>query len=220
MSADGLRSVQQRIDHAARAAGRAPESVGLIAVSKTFPAERLQEIAATGHRRFGENRVQEALEKQTQLDGIEWHLIGPLQRNKARHVVGRFALLHGVDNERLIDELQRRADAAQLRQPILIQVQLGGEATKSGVDPRQLSSLVDHALTCSALELRGLMTIPPMHEPRRWFAQLRELAEEQRARTGLPLPELSMGMSGDYEQAIAEGATLVRVGRAIFGERT
>ena len=219
MSADGLRTVQQRIAAAAQAAGRPADDVRLIAVSKTFPVERIREIAAAGQRLFGENKVQEALAKQDELDNIEWHLIGPLQRNKARQVVGRFALLHGVDSIRLVDELQRRAANADLRQPILLQVRLGGEETKSGVDAEELSTLVDHVLDCPALELRGLMTIPSREEPQRWFAQLRELAEKERTRSGLALPELSMGMSGDYELAIAEGATLVRVGRAIFGER-
>ena len=219
MSADGLRTVQQRIAAAAQAAGRPADDVRLIAVSKTFPVERIREIAAAGQRLFGENKVQEALAKQDELDNIEWHLIGPLQRNKARQVVGRFALLHGVDSIRLVDELQRRAANADVRQPILLQVRLGGEETKSGVDAEELSTLVDHVLDCPALELRGLMTIPSREEPQRWFAQLRELAEKERTRSGLALPELSMGMSGDYELAIAEGATLVRVGRAIFGER-
>jgi len=225
----GLADVQGRVDAALSRARRPQGAARLIAVSKTHPGSRVIEACQAGQLRFGENRVQEALAKQVEVEAasevpVEWHLIGPLQRNKAKQVVGRFELLHGVDSVRLIDELNLRSAARALTQPLLLQVRLGGESTKSGVEPAALPALVDHLLRCEHLELRGLMTIPPPvavgSDARRWFAELRQLAESERERTGAALPELSMGMSGDFEVAIEEGATLVRVGRAIFGERS
>lgn len=215
-----LAAVRERIAAACRDAGREPDAARLIAVSKTHPAATVGEALAAGQRDFGENRVQEALEKIDAVGpGPDWHLIGHLQKNKARHVVGRFALIHGVDDARLAAELDRRAARAALVQPVLVQVRLGGEASKSGVDPAGLAELIDAIDACQSLTLRGLMTIPPPEEPRRWFSELRRLRDKEVARRGRPLDELSMGMSGDFEQAIAEGATLVRVGTAIFGER-
>jgi hypothetical protein len=221
---ESLQAVRARIDAACERAGRAPGTARLVAVSKTQSAQCVRAAIDAGQRLFGENRVQEALAK---IDALapagEWHLIGAVQRNKARHVVGRFALLHGVDNGRLVDELQRRAESAGVVQPILIQVRLGGEDTKSGVDERGLAELVDCAVGAAALDLRGLMTIPPPAEApeanRRWFARLRALRDAEGRRTGRGLPELSMGMSDDFEVAVEEGATLVRVGTAIFGPR-
>ncbi len=180
--------------------------------------------AAAGQTVFGENRVQEALAKQSEVGpGVEWHLIGPLQRNKARHAVGAFALLHGVDNEKLLHEIDRRAAAAGCTQPILLQVRLGDESSKSGVDPQGLPALVDAALELDHVELRGLMSIPPpVDDPetaRPWFARLRRLRDAEAARCGRDLPQLSMGMTGDFEVAVEEGATLVRIGTAIFGPR-
>ena len=151
-----------------------------------------------------------------------WHLIGALQTNKARHAVGAFELIHGVDRDSLAVELDRRAAAGALRQAVLIQVRLGGEESKSGVDERELPSLARRIRELPQLDLRGLMCIPPPvrqpEEGRRWFARLRELRDGLASEVG-SLPELSMGMSHDFEVAIEEGATLVRVGRAIFGER-
>jgi pyridoxal phosphate enzyme (YggS family) len=220
----GLEGVRERIAQACGRSGRDPASVRLVAVSKTFPAERVREQLAHGQRLFGENRVQEALAKIPEVGpGATWHLVGTLQRNKARHVVGVFELIHGVDSLKLAAELDRRAAAAGIRQAILVQLNLAGEATKSGVSDDEMGPLLDGVAEMGHLDLRGLMTIPPRVElaeaSRVWFARLRELGDRAEARLGRPLPELSMGMTDDFEVAVEEGATLVRVGRAIFGER-
>ncbi len=222
--AERLATVQDRIARACERAGRDPAEVRLIAVSKTFDAERVREALAAGQRVFGENRVQEALAKLEQIDGAEWHLIGSLQRNKARHVAGRFHRIHAVDSEALARELDKRSRAAGLRQAVLIQVNQAGEATKAGVSAEELQPLAERVLEPDALELRGLMAIPPPadrpEDNRRWFAGLRELRDRCAAATGRELPELSMGMTGDFEVAIEEGACWIRVGRALFGERS
>ncbi len=222
--AAALAAVRARIEAACARAGRDAAHVRLVAVSKTHPAEAVCRAADAGQTLFGENRVQEGLAKQAAVDRpVEWHLVGALQRNKARHAVGVFALLHGVDDTRLLQEIDRRAAAAGLRQALLLQVRLGGEASKSGVDPADLPSLVDAALDCAAVDLRGLMTIPPPaadpQAARRWFTRLREVRDAEKSRSGAALPELSMGMTGDFEVAVEEGATLVRIGTAIFGPR-
>lgn len=220
----GLEAVLERTGRACRSSGRDPASVRVVAVSKTFPAERVRELLEAGHRLFGENRVQEALSKIPEVGpGAVWHLVGTLQRNKARHAVGVFDLIHGVDSRKLAVELDRRATAAGLRQAILVQLNLSGETTKSGVSEDDLWPLLDEITGLDHLDLRGLMTIPPPapdpEQSRPWFAQLRELRDRAADRLGRPLPELSMGMTDDFEVAVEEGATLVRVGRAIFGER-
>jgi pyridoxal phosphate enzyme (YggS family) len=220
----GLERVRERIGQACHRAGRDPATVRLVAVSKTFPARRVRELLGRGQRLFGENRVQEALAKIPEVGpGATWHLVGTLQRNKARHAVGAFELIHGVDSLKLAAELDRRAAAAGLRQAILVQLNLAGEATKSGVSGDEMGPLLEGVAEMGHLDLRGLMTIPPPVEraeaSRVWFARLRELRDGAEARLGRPLPELSMGMTDDFEVAVEEGATLVRVGRAIFGER-
>ncbi len=222
--AAALAAVRSRIESACSRSGRDPGTVTLVAVSKTQSAAAVAQAADAGHRVFGENRVQEALAKRADVDrDVEWHLVGALQRNKARHVVGAFALLHGIDDSRLLSEIDRRAAAGGIRQSLLLQVRLGDESSKSGVDPAGLSALIDEAVGLDHVELRGLMTIPPpVEQPehaREWFARLRELRDVEAARTGIELPELSMGMTGDFEVAVEEGATLVRVGTAIFGRR-
>lgn len=219
-----LQAVRERIEQACRRVDRDPESVRLVAVSKTFPAERVREFLRFEQRLFGENRVQEALAKIPEVGrGAVWHLIGPLQRNKARHAVGVFELIHGVDNRKLAAELDRRAAAADVRQRILIQLNLADESTKSGVGETELWPLLHEIAEMRHLDLQGLMTIPPQveraEESRPWFVRLRELRERAAERLGRALPELSMGMTDDFEIAVEEGATLVRVGRAIFGER-
>lgn len=213
-----------RLAAACARAGREPGSARLVAVSKTHPPDAVRALFEAGQEVFGENRVQEALAKIDAVgDGPRWHLVGHLQKNKAKHVVGRFELIHGVDGEELARELDRRAARAEVVQPVLVQVRLGGEESKSGVDPGALPALIDALLGCAALDLRGLMTIPPpagrAEDSRRWFARLRELRDAEAARTGRALPELSMGMTDDFEVAAEEGATLVRVGTAIFGAR-
>lgn len=216
--------VRERIDEACSRAGRSPDEVRLVAVSKTFPAERIRELLECGHDLFGESRVQEALVKIPLVGpGARWHMIGHLQRNKARHVVGTFELIHGVDSLELAREIDRRAAARGLVQPVLLQLNLAAEQTKAGLAEAELAPVLDAVAALPALDLRGLMTIPPpapvAEDSRRWFARLRECRDACAGRLGRPLPELSMGMTDDFEVAAEEGATLVRVGRAIFGER-
>jgi len=219
-----LPTVLDRIAAACDRAGRVRDEVSLVAVSKTFPPERVRQAMDCGQFLFGENRVQEAVSKISEVGaGARWHMIGHLQRNKARQAVGLFELIHSVDGLKLAGELDRRAELAGLVQPILVEVNLAGEASKSGANKADLWPLLDGIFSLVHLELRGLMTIPPRvtraEDSRPWFVQLRSLAEEARGRTGSPLPELSMGMTDDYEVAVEEGATLVRIGRAIFGPR-
>jgi PLP dependent protein len=226
--AENLAAVRERIAQAARRAGRAPEDVRLLAVSKTHPAAAVQGAWRAGQRLFGENRVQEALEKMERVGpGPEWHLIGHLQSNKARLVPGRFAAVHSLDSTRLASALQRHAEAAGVSLSVLIQLNWEHEASKSGVaDEAALRRLVEHVrAACPRLVLAGLMTIPPAElgeaETRRVFASMRTLHAGLQAEFALgpAFRELSMGMSHDYEWAIAEGATLVRIGTAIFGAR-
>ena len=219
-----LASVLERIDDACRRASRSPHTVRLVAVSKTMPAERIGRLVAAGHTLLGENRVQEALSKMADVGpDARWHLVGHLQRNKARQAVGRFELIHSVDRLELAQELDRRAAVAGVTQPILVQVNLALEQSKHGVGESELPRLLESIAPLASLALCGLMTIPPpvhrAEESRPWFSRLRELREQAAARIGRSLPELSMGMSDDFEVAVEEGATLVRVGRAIFGER-
>lgn len=205
--------------------GRDPESVRLIAVSKTVPVAGVAEALAAGQNLFGENRVQDALAKmaETGPDAV-WHLVGHLQKNKARHAVGAFALIHGLDDCDLAFELDRRAAARSTVQPVLVQANLSGEPSKSGSGEEGLMPLLATVAGLPHLDLRGLMIIPPpVDDPelsRPWFRRLRELRDRAASLLERPLPELSMGMTDDFEIAIEEGATLVRVGRAIFGERT
>jgi len=197
--------------------------VRIVAVTKTHGPEAVREAVAAGLDAVGENRVQEALAKQELLTDlpVEWHLIGTLQKNKARHAAGRFALIHSIDRADLAVELARRMPPGR-RQPVLIQVNCSGEAQKGGVDPEGLEALVQVVGRLDALELRGLMTLAELAEdPERQrdaFGRLRELRDQCTA-AGAVLPELSMGMSGDYLVAVEEGATMVRLGTLLFGER-
>ena len=197
--------------------------VTIVAVTKTHGPEAILAALAAGLTDIGENRVQEALAKQDVLGPVPvtWHLIGTLQRNKARHAVGRFALIHSVDRLELAGELQRRIPTGS-RQPILVQVNCSGEPQKGGVEPDALPELLGAIAQLDRLELRGLMTMAALtdeaREQRRAFSLLRELRDASE-REGYRLPELSMGMSGDYAVAVEEGATLVRLGTVLFGER-
>jgi MAF protein len=215
-----LAVVRGRIEAAARAAGRSAADVTLVAVSKTQPAEAVRAAMAAGQRAFGENYVQEWRAKADAIGpGPEWHFIGHLQRNKAKLVAQDVALVHGIDQVRTAEALGR---AATGEVPILVEVNVGGEASKSGVAPAELPALLDSLDAISGVRVRGLMAIPPPAGPgeaRRAFERLRALRDAH-ATAGRPLPLLSMGMSGDYEGAIAEGATHVRVGTAIFGARS
>lgn len=198
--------------------------VRIIAVTKTHGPEVVRAAVAAGLTDIGENRVQEALAKQEVLADlpVTWHLIGSLQRNKARHAVGRFALIHSVDRPDLADALARRLPPGQ-RQAVLVEVNTSGEPQKAGVEPGGLAALLAHLAALPALEVRGLMTMAPFTGDetiqRRCFAALRELRERMEA-AGHRLPELSMGMSADYPAAVQEGATMVRLGTVLFGERT
>jgi pyridoxal phosphate enzyme (YggS family) len=225
--ADRLTEVRARIDAAARSAGREPSSVRLIAVSKTFPIESVREAYQAGQRDFGENRVQEALQKIEQSTdlSIRWHLIGHLQTNKARKAGPAFAMIQSVDTVELLERLDRAAEEAGNAPELLIQVDLGGEATKHGAPPAEVPRLFEAAAACRAARVVGLMTLPPVpdtpEDSRRWFTRLRDLRDGW-LHAGVPAPmlrELSMGMSGDFEVAVQEGATMVRVGTAIFGSR-
>jgi PLP dependent protein len=212
---------------AAGAAGRDPSSIRLVAVSKTFPAQAVRDAYAAGQRDFGENRVQEALQKigETADLTIRWHLLGHLQSNKARKAGPAFAMVQSVDSVELIQKLDVAAADAGQAPGLLIQVDLAGEATKFGVVPGEVPRLFEAAAACRAAHVVGLMTLPPVpdtpEDARPYFRRLRALKDEWLA-AGVPasmLRELSMGMSGDFEVAIEEGATIVRVGTAIFGSR-
>ena len=212
---------------AAGTAGRAPSSIRLVAVSKTFPVEAVRAAHAAGQLDFGENRVQEGLQKigETTDLNIRWHLLGHLQTNKARKAGPAFAMVQSVDSVELIQKLDAAAADAGRTPELLIQVDLAGEATKFGTPPGEVPRLFDAAGACRAATVVGLMTLPPVpdtpEDARPYFRRLRELREEWLA-AGVPasmLRELSMGMSGDFEVAIQEGATIVRVGTAIFGSR-
>ena len=197
--------------------------VTIVAVTKTHGPEAVLAAVAAGLTDIGENRVQEALAKQEALGPVPvaWHLIGTLQRNKARHAVGRFALIHSVDRLELAGELQRRIPSGS-RQPILVQVNCSGEPQKGGVEPDALPEMLGAIAQLDRLDPRGLMTMAALtdeaREQRRAFGLLRELRDAAQ-RQGYRLPELSMGMSGDYAVAVEEGATLVRLGTVLFGER-
>jgi len=219
--ARAFEEVRHRIAAACARSLRDPLSVELVAVSKNVPVERVRELVALGHGLFGENRVQEALGKIQQVGGgTRWHLVGHLQRNKVRHAVGTFDLIHTVDDLDLAREVGRRASARGITQKILVQVNLSREETKSGADEEGLIPLLAAIREIDHLDLRGLMTIPPpvasAPESRPWFARLRALRKEAEMRLDLRLPDLSMGMTDDFEVAVEEGATLVRVGRALF----
>jgi len=219
-----LNALRERIATAAVKAGRDPATVRLVAVSKTVPGAAIAEAYAAGQRRFGENRVQELRAKAPQLPAdCEWHLIGHLQDNKVRHAVQSAAWLHALDSAERIRRVNRIAGEESRRPVVLIEVNLSGEATKFGAAGDDVRALVEEALRSPHLDCRGFMTMAPYAAPaaelHRIFGGLRELRNRLAAEFGAALPELSMGMSGDFETAIAEGATLVRVGTAIFGSR-
>jgi PLP dependent protein len=216
--AANLATVRGKIEAAARAAGRASDSVSLVAVSKTHPAEAVREAVMAGHRLFGENRVQEAQAKYPELRAafpdLVLHLIGPLQTNKVRDAVALFDVIESVDRPRLAQALAREMEHSGRRLPCLIEVNTGEEPQKSGVMPAEADGFIAECRDRCGLEIRGLMCVPPLgEEPAPHFALLREIAR----RNGLDL--LSMGMSADFEKAIRLGATHVRVGTAIFGAR-
>jgi PLP dependent protein len=214
----------QRIEAACQRAKRDPKGVTLIAVSKTRLPEEVDQLARLGVGHFGENKVQEAKAKIPLCSGqIRWHGIGHLQTNKARDAVRLFHMIHSVDSIRLAQELGKLARDQAKHLPILLEVNVSGESSKFGIKPEELVSIVTEINGLSHLELRGLMTMAPYAEDsekaRPFFRKLAELKREVEGKLGISLPDLSMGMSGDYEVAIEEGATLVRIGTALFGER-
>lgn len=228
--AANISAVRERIDAAAHRARRSPTDITLMGVSKTHPAERIREACAAGLRVFGENRVQEFAAKApalTNLAGAEWHMIGHLQTNKAAKAAELFAAVDSVDSLKLAEKLDEAARKLGKKLPVLIEVNVGGEAAKSGIAPdsRDLEQLLESAARLEALEFVGLMTVPPfMDDPegaRPFFHKLRELRDTIASRklAAIRMDVLSMGMSHDFEVAIEEGSTCVRVGTAIFGER-
>jgi len=219
-----LPAVRARIAAAAARAGRSAADVRIVAVTKGHPLERAREAAAAGLLELGESRVQEALAKQDAWPDapVRWHLIGHLQRNKARMAVGRFALIHSLDSVRLADALEAAAAAAGAVQEVLVEVNVAREPQKSGALPEDAAALVAHAAALPHLRVRGMMTIAPYTSDaviqRRTFRGLRELRDSL-ATSALDLAVLSMGMSDDFESAVEEGATMVRLGTILFGER-
>jgi hypothetical protein len=223
-----LARVRDRIERAAGRAGRLPEAITLIAVTKTLDPATVQTAVDAGARDLGENRVQEGIIKIPQIKGsrLRWHLIGHLQSNKARQAVSSFDVIHSIDSRSLVERLDRIAGELNRSPEVLVQVDLAHEATKSGAAEEELFEIIESLDRTQHLRLKGLMTLPPFFEnaedTRPFFRRLRELLEGvNRARAaGQTLAELSMGMSHDFEVAIEEGATMVRVGTAIFGART
>jgi PLP dependent protein len=224
--ADNLVRIRERINQATLRCGRQPEDIRLVAVTKTVPAGMIREAVSAGAALLGENYIQEAREKIALIGTqVEWHFIGHLQSNKAKLAVELFSMIHSVDRMTLAEELNKEAGKRNKKLPVLIQVNISGEETKSGIDAAGTRQLVQQAAQLPHLSVQGLMTMPPWFEDpevaRPYFRALRNLRDELAGEKipNILLTELSMGMSGDFEVAIEEGATLVRIGTAIFGER-
>lgn len=221
--------VRFKLEEAVRIAGRQRSDVTLVAVSKLHPAEDIACLAAWGQREFGENYLQEACAKQESLApdprcaDVRWHFIGHLQSRKAPELVGRFSLVHSLDSRKAAKKLHTRLEEQNARQPVLLQVNIGNEPQKSGVSIEDLPAFAEEVLQLPRLEVRGLMCLPPVFDngpaARPYFARLRQLRDQLERLLGCRLPELSMGMSGDFVEAVVEGATLVRIGTDIFGPR-
>lgn len=222
--------VGEQVEAACRKAGRPRSDVLLLAVSKFQPTAAIVELALAGQMDFGENYVQEALSKREELTqtaacaAIRWHMIGHVQSRKAKLVAGAFQLLHTLDSEKLANALERELAATSSRQQALIEVNIAAEPQKAGIMPQALPHLAEHVFAnCPHIKLRGLMCLPPVFDSgdaaRPYFAKLRKLRDSLEIVTGSGLPDLSMGMSGDFDAAIAEGATIVRIGTSIFGPR-
>ncbi len=222
--ADNLEKVQQRIRAACERAGRAPESVTLLAVTKSQPPEVVAEAAKLGLTLFGENKVQEAKGKIPLCPGhLRWHFIGHLQSNKCRDAVELFKMIQSVDSLSLAREINKRAEQASKTMPVLLEVNVAGEASKFGYRPERLLAELKELNALPRIEIHGLMVVPPWsaeaEKTRPYFRQLRELKAQAEQILGAPLSHLSMGMSGDFEIAIEEGATMVRIGTELFGPR-
>ncbi|NNC90254.1 MAG: YggS family pyridoxal phosphate-dependent enzyme [Akkermansiaceae bacterium] len=222
--ASRLEEVRGRVADAARRSGRAPDEVELLVVSKTWPVDVIGEVVAAGHRLFGENKVQEAEEKIPRLaSDLRWHFIGHLQRNKVRKVLPLVEAVHSIDSLKLANHANRVAEELGVHPDVYLDVNVGREGSKHGFNAEELRGELDALLGLDRLQVCGLMCIPPAaaeaDDARKWFAALRALRDDLERRSGVPLPKLSMGMSHDYEVAIEEGSTIVRVGSAIFGPR-
>ncbi|HBZ85254.1 MAG TPA: YggS family pyridoxal phosphate-dependent enzyme [Verrucomicrobia subdivision 6 bacterium] len=222
---DNYHSIQKQILLSAEKAGRKSDAVRLVAVSKKMDSEKIRVIWRLGHRLFGENRVQEARVKIPEMPvGGEWHFIGGLQTNKAKDAVECFDVIESVDRVDLAQELEKRLAAAGKKMRVMLEINVGGEAAKHGCPPEKAVELFQGVKTCSRLEVIGLMAIPPFREDpeqaRPFFVALRQIRDRLQDSEGVALPELSMGMSHDFSVAIQEGATLVRIGTALFGPRS
>ena len=221
---ESLDSLRKRIASACARAGREPSSVTLLAVSKTHPPDAIREAVGAGQLLFGENKIQEAKAKIPQCPSrARWHFIGHLQTNKVRDAVGLFEMIQGVDSLAIAREISKRAEQAARTVPILLEVNVAGEGSKFGYRPEQLLAELAELNALPKIEIHGLMAVPPFtpvpEKARPYFQKLRQLKIQAEAALGAPLPQLSMGMSGDFEVAIEEGATMVRIGTALFGER-
>ncbi|MFT4579163.1 MAG: pyridoxal phosphate enzyme (YggS family) [Nitrospinales bacterium] len=227
MIADNLASVTHHIGEAARKAGRNPDSIRLIVVSKQVSSEKIIEAYQTGSKCFGENKVQEAISKIDEVNAqdVSWHFIGHLQKNKIKYLDSRFDLIHSVDSLSLAEKISAYCEGQNRQQAVLLQVNISGEEAKFGMTPSELEEQLPSFGQLQGIQVQGLMTIPP-HNPdaensRQYFSALRELRDKCKTKNieGIELNELSMGMTNDYPIAVEEGATLVRVGTAIFGQR-
>src|SRR5438067_3797283 len=222
---ENLERVRERIMQAAVKAGRSTSDIELVAITKTHPAEKVREALGTGQTLFGESRVQEARAKIPELpSNLRWHFVGHLQKNKIRHALPLFEMIHSVDSLALAQEMNRIAEEEGMRPRVLLEINVAGEGSKFGFAPDKLREQMEALLALPRLSVLGLMTIPPLGEEpeasRTYFVQLRELRDRLQTEFRVDLAQLSMGMTQDYAVAVEEGATLVRVGTAIFGERT
>jgi pyridoxal phosphate enzyme (YggS family) len=222
---ENLERVRERVAQAAAKAGRAADDIELVAITKTHPAEKVREAIEAGQTLFGESRVQEARAKIPELpSNLRWHFVGHLQKNKIRHALPLFEMIHSVDSLGLAQEVNRIAEEEGMHPRILLEVNVAGEGSKFGFAPDKLREQMEEVLALPRLSILGLMTIPPLAEEvkvsRKYFVQLRELRDRLQTEFRVDLAHLSMGMTQDYPIAVEEGATLVRVGTAIFGERT
>jgi pyridoxal phosphate enzyme (YggS family) len=225
--ASNLDAIRQRIDRAARASGRKGSDIKLVAVTKTVGVDRIRQAVSHGITAVGENRVQELVEKYQQLEGLglEWHMIGHLQTNKVKYIVDKVSLIHSVDRIELVSEIQKRAKAAARKVDVLIQINVSGEQSKFGISVEDALPFVEQVSRYDSLSVKGLMTIAPYaehpEEIRPVFRRLKEIFERLKETNiaGVSMDYLSMGMTGDFELAIEEGANIVRVGTGIFGER-
>ena len=222
MIAQNLGDISKQISKAAIDSGRSPSEITLIGVTKTKPLEMIKKAFEAGLTDVGENYVEDFSDKQTSYhpSGLNYHFIGRLPTKKVRKIVGKAHLIHSVSSIKLAKKIAFVSFEEKIHQDILIQVNQGGELSKSGIEPDNLESLIEEALTLSNIRIRGLMSIPPFHEPAQpYFTQLRHLRDNLQEKLGIELPFLSMGMSGDFVEAISEGATHIRVGTSIFGSR-